>query len=172
MDVMMEKNRASGGKVFAALWQGSAIVLLGVGLGLLGNQWRPDALPLIADWSLKAQLATVGQDEALLVSLEEAKALFATRAAVFIDARAQEFHAMEHIAGALNLPWEDFEAHFQQVMADVPLDALIITYCDGESCALSKDLALTLQGKGYPHVRILPNGLSLWKEAGLPLESR
>jgi rhodanese-related sulfurtransferase len=79
---------------------------------------------------------------------------------------------MEHIAGALNLPWEDFEAHFQQVMADVPPDALIITYCDGESCALSKDLALALQGKGYPHVRVLPNGLSLWKDEGLPLESR
>jgi rhodanese-related sulfurtransferase len=172
VEVMIQKNRASEGKGFAALWQGSAIVLLAAGLGLLVNQWRPDALPLIADWSLKAQLVAVGQDESLLVSLEEAKALFATRAAVFIDARAQEFHAMEHLAGALNLPWEDFEAHFQQVMADVPPDALIITYCDGESCALSKDLALALQGKGYPHVRVLPNGLSLWKDAGLPLESR
>lgn len=169
---MVQGNRATGGKGFAALRQGSAIVLLGAGLGLLVNQWRPDGLPLIADWSLKVQLAAVGQDESLLVSLEEARALFATRAAVFIDARAAEFHALEHIAGALNLPWEDFEARFQQVMANVPPETLIITYCDGESCALSKDLALALQGKGYPHVRVLPNGLSLWKDAGLPLESR
>lgn len=151
-----------------AIWQSGAVFLLAAAVGLLFNQFRPDGLPLVANWSMEAQLASAKPDENLTVSLEEAKALFVTQAALFLDSRSEEFYRLGHIAGARNLPWEDFENRFQDVMGDVPLETLIITYCDGESCSLSKDLALALLGKGYTEVRVLLNGWSLWKESHLP----
>jgi rhodanese-related sulfurtransferase len=118
---------------------------------------------------MEEQLAAEG-GENLMVSLEEASALYATGAAVFIDARPREAFDSGHIAGALSLPWQDFEAGFSEVMQDIAPDAFIITYCDGEACSLSKDLALALRNMGYTQVRVLVNGWSVWKGEGLPLE--
>jgi len=52
-------------------------------------------------------------------------------------------------------------------MTEIPMDAMVIAYCDGESCSLSKDLALYLFFRGYDNVRVLVNGWSRWLEAGL-----
>ena len=52
----------------------------------------------------------------------------------------------------------------------IPENAWIVTYCDGETCSLSEDLAKGLIAMGYQNVRVLPNGLTRWMEAGLPVE--
>jgi 3-mercaptopyruvate sulfurtransferase SseA len=56
-------------------------------------------------------------------------------------------------------------------LQDVPPDSLIIAYCDGESCTLSKELAFELAARGYSHVRVLVNGWSVWQDANLPVEA-
>lgn len=132
------------------------------------NQLRGNGLPLVGDWSPKAQLSELKTVEEPVVSLEEARALFLTQGAVFIDARGNEAYFAGHIRGAINLPADNFDQLFQTVMAEVPPDSLIITYCDGESCTLSKELAQNLAGKGYAHVRVLVNGWTVWQDANLP----
>ena len=57
------------------------------------------------------------------------------------------------------------------VIADLANDAVIITYCDGDTCNLSKDLALFLENLGFSKVRILVNGWTVWHDAGLPVET-
>ena len=57
------------------------------------------------------------------------------------------------------------------IIADMKNDAVIITYCDGESCNLSKDLALFLESLGFTNVRVLVNGWTVWRDAGLIVES-
>ena len=109
--------------------------------------------------------------EEAIVSLEEARALFLTHGAVFIDARPRELYLSGHIQGALNLPAADIEGTFPQVLREVPPESLIIAYCDGESCTLSKELAFELAARGYAHVRVLVNGWSVWQEAKLPVET-
>jgi 3-mercaptopyruvate sulfurtransferase SseA len=47
----------------------------------------------------------------------------------------------------------------------------IITYCDGESCELSHELALFLKEMGFANVRVLVNGWTVWQQAGLPTEA-
>jgi rhodanese-related sulfurtransferase len=64
---------------------------------------------------------------------------------------------------------ETFDRHFDQATADLSLDSLIITYCDGEHCTLSIKLAKNLKEMGYENVRILVNGWTLWKEQNLPV---
>jgi 3-mercaptopyruvate sulfurtransferase SseA len=44
----------------------------------------------------------------------------------------------------------------------------VITYCDGERCTLSRDLAEALRVEGVENVRELRNGWTLWQEHGLP----
>jgi rhodanese-related sulfurtransferase len=48
---------------------------------------------------------------------------------------------------------------------------MIITYCDGEHCDLSVELALYLKKMAFENVRVLVNGWTVWKQAGLPTES-
>ncbi|NLJ26398.1 rhodanese-like domain-containing protein [Desulforhabdus amnigena] len=51
-----------------------------------------------------------------------------------------------------------------------PHETAIVTYCDGKSSALSKELAMALLGKGYTNVRMLMNGWTLWQARSLPVE--
>ena len=151
-----------------AIWQSGVIVLVAIAVGLLVNQVRPGRLPLVADWSPKAQLTTDSGIN-LEIPLEDAQALHVARMALFLDARPLEQYSEGHIQRAVNLPWDEFEKHFPQVMDGVPDDTTIVTYCDGETCALSKDLAFALLQKGYFNARVLVNGWTLWQQSGLPV---
>ncbi|MEJ2658258.1 MAG: rhodanese-like domain-containing protein, partial [Desulfobacterales bacterium] len=59
---------------------------------------------------------------------------------------------------------------FTAVTKNIPADATIITYCDGETCELSHHLANFLIDAGFNNVRILVNGWTKWKNADLPIE--
>lgn len=152
-----------------AVCQAGGIILVAAILGVLVNQIRPGGLPLVADWSREARL-TLESGENIAISLEKAKEAFLSKAGVFLDARSPELYEKGHVLGARNLPWEAVDDYCDSIMADVPKDMLIIAYCDGETCALSKDLAIELLFRGYENVRVLINGWSRWQENGLPIE--
>jgi rhodanese-related sulfurtransferase len=152
------------------VWQGGAILILAAAVGLSVNQLRPGRLPLVADWSPQAQL-TLESGDTLEISLDQAEDLYHTQMAVFLDARSPELYAEGHIRGAFNLPWDEFESRFAEAMVDIPPETLIITYCDGETCNLSKELALALFDKGYTNSRVLVNGWTAWRERNLPIET-
>jgi rhodanese-related sulfurtransferase len=48
---------------------------------------------------------------------------------------------------------------------------MIITYCDGEGCALSNEMALFLKETGFENVRLLANGYTLWQQADLSMQT-
>lgn len=150
--------------------QSCAILVLAAALSLAVNHFRKDGLPLVGDRSPKADLSGLNSSEDAVVSIEEARALFLTDGAIFLDARSSEAYQAGHIKGALNLPAQNFDEFYPTVLPEIPPDSLIITYCDGEACDLSKDLALALSAKGFSHVRVLVNGWSVWRNAGLPVE--
>lgn len=152
------------------IWQGAAIVLLATAIGLLVNQIRPGRLTLVPDWPQEVELAPES-GECMVISFDEAQDLFWSGAAVFLDARSSELYQQGHIPGARNLPWESVDEYCDAVIVEIPEDALIITYCDGEGCELSTELALDLFYQGYQNIRVLPNGWNLWVEHQLPSET-
>lgn len=152
------------------LFQGVAILTLAALIALTVNLVRRDAIPLMGDWSPKGRMSESTLGDGGLIPIEEAQLLFETNEAIFLDARSSGDYRSGHIQGALNLPWADFEARFEEVMGVIPLDFPIVAYCDGESCGLSKDLALALSAKGYVNVRVLADGWSAWKTANLPVQ--
>ncbi|MDY0040034.1 MAG: rhodanese-like domain-containing protein [Desulforhabdus sp.] len=151
-----------------SIQQAVAILVVAAFLAILVNGLRPSRLPWIGDWTPESQL-TLDTGENLMISMQEAEAFFYAEAALFIDARSPELYAEGHIAGARNLPWEQFDSRADEVMSDIGRDAIIITYCDGENCNLSKELSLALLDRGYTNVRVLVNGWTLWQENALPI---
>lgn len=150
-----------------SLQQALAIFLLSAVVALIVNQLRPHKLPWIGDWTLESQLALDSGDN-LAISLAEAESFFYAEAALFLDARSALDFADGHIEGARSLPWEQFEALADEVLREVGPETIIITYCDGNSCNLSKELALALMDRGYVNVRVLVNGWTVWQERSLP----
>jgi 3-mercaptopyruvate sulfurtransferase SseA len=47
----------------------------------------------------------------------------------------------------------------------------IITYCDGEDCNASIDLAADLKMMGFANVNFFFGGWQEWRDAGYPIES-
>jgi len=146
------------------------IVLAAVAIALISNHFRPSPLQLVGNWSQEARLVSPSGRQ-LAITLGEAKILHQSMSAVFMDARPLEEFTKGHIKGAISLPWHEAEQRVMGTTADMAYDAVIITYCDGNSCNLSKDMALFLENLGFSNVRILVNGWTLWQEAGLPVET-
>jgi rhodanese-related sulfurtransferase len=153
-----------------AAWQIPALVILSAVIALAVNVVRPDRLPLVGDFSGAARMTTA-TGERIDITLEEAEKLYFTHAAVFIDARSAEEYAQGHIRDARSLPWHDADLSFMTVTADLDLTTPIVTYCDGETCELSHDLALFLRDAGFTDTRVLVNGWTVWQQAGLPVKS-
>ena len=148
----------------------SVIVLAATAVALISNHFRSSPLALVGDWSPEARL-TSPSGRQMAITLDEAKALHESSGAVFLDARPLDEFTKGHIQGAISLPWGEAEQRVMDVTADMANDAVIITYCDGDTCDLSKELALLLENLGFSNVRVLVNGWTLWQNAGLPVEA-
>ncbi len=140
------------------------IIGVSIGLALAFNATRPDRLPLVRDPESAAQ-AAIQRGE---ISLAEAALLFRSGQAVFVDAREAGEYALGHIDGAISLDPLFFGQEYPAVQELLKEAATIVTYCDGELCELSHELAEQLKGVGLRDVRVLRNGWTLWREQGLP----
>jgi rhodanese-related sulfurtransferase/uncharacterized membrane protein YphA (DoxX/SURF4 family) len=148
----------------------AALVMLSALAALAVNSLRSDSLPLSFDGPAVARTASAG-GEGRGISLSEAQELFAAGAAVFLDARSAQEYARGRIRGARSLPWGEVDDRFIGATEDLDLQTPIVTYCDGESCELSHQLARFLAEAGFVNARVLVNGWALWRQAGLPIES-
>ena len=155
---------------YRAARQITALVFLSAVAALAVNALRTDRLTLVGDWSAAARITTA-TGERMVISLAEVQKLFSSNAAVFIDARPTEDYLRGHIQGARSLPRQELELKFIDVTKDLDLKTPVITYCDGETCELSHDIALFLREAGFTNTRVLVNGWTLWQKAGLPVAS-
>jgi rhodanese-related sulfurtransferase len=150
------------------LLEAGRIVVLAAALGLAYNTFSPHGIPLIRteQHTLPAGVASAPAK----IDIEQARQWFEQGAAIFLDARHDLDYALGHISGARSLPIETFEQH-SAVLSTIPKDALLVTYCGGEDCASSTDLAYKLAGMGYTNVKIFFAGWKQWLEHNLPVET-
>ncbi len=160
----------SGSRYLKGLaWQAPLLALAAVALGSCFNLLRADGISLRGDWSPERRF-TDREGVSIVVSLEEARALFEKEAVSFVDARSREQYEEGHIKGALSLPWQEVETYFTEVSGRLEPDKTIVTYCDGDACDLSHSLAVFLKEMGFANVRVLLNGWTIWRSAQLPVE--
>ena len=67
----------------------------------------------------------ISETEVPRVSLEEAKAAFDAKTAVFLDVRSAGSYAAGHVPGALSIPLNEMEAR----LGELDPQQWIITYC-------------------------------------------
>jgi len=107
------------------------------------------------------------------ITLAQAKALFDING-LFIDGRKSIDFAAGHIAGSLNIPYEEFKAKTQEekieMMKKFNKNGIIVCYCDGGGCDVSIDLAYEFAKIGFNSVNIYLGGFAEWKNAGYPVE--
>jgi len=83
-----------------------------------------------------------------------------------LDARAPSDYAIDHIAGAVSVPFYDPSPY----MSKLPKDTWLICYC-GCPHAESGILCRKLSENGFTKVSILEEGLGFWKSKGYPMHS-
>ncbi|MFA5906822.1 MAG: rhodanese-like domain-containing protein, partial [Desulfobacula sp.] len=124
------------------------IIVLSIIAGMAVNLVRTNSIPFVQDWSTEGRLS-LDNGDSLVIPPAEAETLFKENKAVFLDARGRDLFNEGHIKGAKSLPWHEVDDHYQEVVQGVDRESLVITYCDGEFCNLSHDLALFLKNAGF-----------------------
>lgn len=144
-----------------------AVLPNGIGLKteitILGNDSTAVAIPAV---SINPNAEG---ESASNVSLAEAYSLFKDGAALFIDARSPDDFLAGHIKQSINIPAEAFMDSLPY-LENLDFNRPIITYCDGEDCNASIDLAADIKMMGFVHVNFFFGGWQDWRDAGYPIE--
>ena len=104
------------------------------------------------------------------ISLKDAYSAHEKNSALFLDARSPGDFSAGHISRAINLPAHAF-LDSMAYLENLDFNKHIITYCDGEDCNASIDLAADLKMMGFTEVNFFFGGWQEWRDAGYPIES-
>jgi 3-mercaptopyruvate sulfurtransferase SseA len=110
----------------------------------------------------------VGLQAPVMVTLDQAKAYFDERQALFIDARHEFDFNLGHIKGAINIPLNVYEIK-RIVLDSIPRTRMLIVYCDGAECNSSIELSVKVAKEGYSDVKIFFGGWREWTESRYPI---
>ncbi|MCE9613391.1 MAG: rhodanese-like domain-containing protein [Lentisphaerae bacterium] len=85
-----------------------------------------------------------------------------------VDARSAKYDDGNRLPGAMSLTADAADEEISKALPSK--DAPIIAYCSNLQCPASHKLAERLQRLGYQRVKIMPEGIAGWQEAGYPVD--
>jgi len=162
---MKGRSSSDSSRLYATLRRGVWICFAASSLGILVNAVSPRGIPLLGPVPLRVGN---GVEE---IPLEEVWALHKEGRGVFVDARSAKEYRVGHIPRALWLSPDAFEETVSSWKDLIPPETLLITYCGGEGCESSRDVAALLIEEGYRRVKVFFGGWEQWKRAGYPVEN-
>jgi rhodanese-related sulfurtransferase len=167
----MEKNRGGSMRFKQTITEAAVLILAAVGIAIAIHIIRPDKIAPVADRTTDGDTQTIQPSLGVReIRIEEVQHLFKEKDVLFADARHRADYEAGHIQGAVNLNVADPDAWLPDFMPATDPATRIVTYCDGESCPLAEELAELLVLNGFENVATLKNGLTRWRESGLPVE--
>ena len=154
----------------------SILIGISITMAFTVNLISPRGISVVGQWdtsqgviSPKTKGDTV--DQSLdIKDPAEAKRLYDSGTAVFVDARSIETYNEGHIKGAVSLPVNDFDQLIGQFLNKHPQSSPLVTYCSARECDDSHELAQYLLNEGYRTVRVFIDGYPAWKKEGFPIE--
>ncbi len=136
------------------------------------NVTNPSAVTTTGKKSFRQLLKPVASKETInRIDLDQAKYLYKSGKALFIDARALTEYQEAHIAGAIPIPAGSAAADIPK-FANVLKDKVLVSYCHGVGCHLSDKTAYALYDAGYRKVCIFFGGWPQWTQANLPITKK
>jgi rhodanese-related sulfurtransferase len=136
-----------------------ALALAAYSAWVLSTRQHPPSAPSTEPWAVA---------DIPLLRLDEAEALWRQPATLFVDVRAPFDYQVGHVAGAVNLPYEDFEAGLPALLPRCEQAGAVVVYCKSEDCGKSLWSAIRLRQHGLTQTRIYPGGWNEWSNRGLP----
>jgi rhodanese-related sulfurtransferase len=103
------------------------------------------------------------------ISLEEARRLHESSAAVLIDIREPQEHATGVAAGALLIPMSQLGKRVQEIPLSPDKPVLLIFNTQNRSSSTLRALRQQLGEQRYAHVRYVHGGMSEWAKRGWPM---
>ncbi|MBN1397019.1 MAG: rhodanese-like domain-containing protein [Bacteroidetes bacterium] len=104
-----------------------------------------------------------------MISLENAKELFDSQEALFIDSRHNFDYNRGHIHGAINIGLDSIKTA-GAVLETIPKEKIFVIYCDGVECNSSIELAAELNGLNFKNIKIFFGGWQEWKKNNYPID--
>ncbi|HRU38502.1 MAG TPA: rhodanese-like domain-containing protein [Candidatus Goldiibacteriota bacterium] len=104
------------------------------------------------------------------IDIEEAKYLFDSGKAVFVDARGLSEYRESHIRGAVSIPTSATPEEIAALKSKLN-NKVLVTYCHGVGCHLSDKVAYKLYDEGYRKIAIFFSGWPKWQEHKYPVSS-
>jgi rhodanese-related sulfurtransferase len=104
-----------------------------------------------------------------IITLDQVKRLLDERRGVFLDARNPDEFAEGHIIGSKNIPYQEVDKHFEEMMT-IPQDTLVVIYCTGPDCELGRGLADFMGNMEFKHLYLYDEGWEGWQKANMPFE--
>jgi rhodanese-related sulfurtransferase len=155
-----------GSLLNAAIKESIIIAAIAVIIAVSFNLLRQSHLPFFSFSSSNL----IKQQQVLIpeISITDAFDLYLKKKVVFVDARDPISFDERHIAGAINIYPDEAALYASSLKTKLSADTIVITYCDGPLCPLSKETAHSLLLNGIPSVKVLVNGWKLWLYAGYP----
>jgi len=152
------------------------ILLFSVILSLFYNFVSIDGIELIRNPQIIQSLKSIdiiddvdSTKHLKAITLAQAIEIFNSKKALFVDARDQWDFAEAHIKGAINIPEFSFNPNNRK-LAQIPKNQILIIYCSGDACSVSKRLTSKLLELGYLKSYVYLGGMREWLEAKLPIE--
>lgn len=143
--------------VFAAAWL----------LGVLINQIYSQG---IRWFLLKPHLATSDNGATFrFIDADSAFQFMGDESTAFVDVRPAEEYDLDHLPGAISIPWQQFLRDPELINSLRKYSQLII-YCFEPDCFEATALAKELPQFGFARVFVLFGGMAEWLEQGFPVE--
>jgi rhodanese-related sulfurtransferase len=152
-------------RFYPAIKEASVLFVAAVIVAVIVNALRPGGIPVFGFTPAlpKKQPATITE-----ITLSTAHEIYLKNKIIFIDARDPFSFEEGHITGAINIYPDEVNLSAPKLKRIMSRDSVVVTYCDGPKCPLSKKTAHGLLLQGIPDVKVLVDGWTLWNNAGYP----
>lgn len=145
------------------------IALLAAAATLLANTFLPHRISWVQDWSKRIESKAI-QQKIGIIPLSSAMTLQKKGSHQFIDARPTEEYNIGHIPGALSLPFQTLDDHFETAADLLDSNKPLIVYCSNHDCDDALLLASELKTMGAQNLMLYIDGFELWKKYGGAVE--
>lgn len=154
------------------------IFILGAAIliAFIVNSLSPNGIALIGSWDIDDGVISARSKADVVVhdieiqTVIEAKGIYDSKQAIFIDARDSSVYEKGFIKGAVSLSIYDYDKLIEAFIARYPLEQKLVTYCSGRECDESHKLATFLKAEGYTDIRVFIDGFPAWEQDGLPVD--
>lgn len=162
----------------SVLHEAFMIIVLSIILAFVYNYFSSKSVPIIRE---NVTIEYVNDEELFsnsssntiaqkYISTNHMLDLIKSGEALIIDSRNHEAYVKGHIPKSINIPFLDV-FNYMEKLQSIPRDTLIVIYCEGIHCELSKNLAEFLKGMNFKKIFLYPEGFEVWLEKKLPVET-